>query len=287
MNKRFLLLLYFLSAYLFATPLLAEQFQAPVTDTRWQVVESPLECSLTQDIPGFGDAGFYRRNGAPLQLFFNTHSHPAEQNNVLFQIAPAPWQNSDETQSLISLPTTAGQTRFMIQGNVALEAFAQLQEGRFPFIEYRSQSFPTNIRVMLSTVRLNDSLPAFEQCLQNLYPDAFDKISKLTLYFALGKATLDAQSKEALDRLANYVKLDDSIRQIRISSHTDTSGRRRINESLSDARAHAVKTYLVETHQIPADLIQVQSFVDHKPAASNKTLEGRARNRRAEITLLR
>jgi outer membrane protein OmpA-like peptidoglycan-associated protein len=281
--KKFLLLL----TCLLSQPLLAEQFQAPVTDTRWQVVESPLECSLTQAIPGYGEAGFYRRNGSSLQLTFNTHSQPAEQNHVQFLVAPAPWQNSDETQTLTSLPTKADQTRFQVEGNVALEALAQLQEGRFPLIEYRSQSFSKNIRVMLSTIRLNDSLPAFQQCLQNLHPDSFEEISKLTVYFPLGKATLDAASKKALNRLADYVKLDDSIRQIRISSHTDNYGRKRVNEPLSDARAHAVKTYLLKEHELPAELIRVQSFIDHKPAASNKTVEGRARNRRAEITLLR
>jgi outer membrane protein OmpA-like peptidoglycan-associated protein len=277
----------FLLSCLLTQPLLAEQFQAPVTDTRWQVVESPLECSLTQEIPGFGHGGFYRRNGASLKLVFNTLSQPAQDGEVSFQIAPAPWQNSDEVDILTSLPTDTGQSRFQIEGSVALEALAQLQEGRFPMIEYRSQSFSRDIRVMLSTIRLNDSLPAFQQCLQSLHPDSFEEVNKLTVYFPLGKATLDAASKKALDRLAGYVKLDDSIRQIRISSHTDNYGRKRVNEPLSDARAHAVKTYLQAEHEIPAELIRVESHVDHKPAASNKTVDGRARNRRAEITLLR
>ncbi len=281
--KKFL----FLFCCLISQPLFAEQFQAPVTDTRWQVVESPLECSLTQNIPGYGNAGFYRRNGSSLKMVFSTLSQPAQDGEVSFQIAPAPWQNSDDVDILTSLPTDAGQTRFQIEGSVALEALAQLQEGRFPMIEYRSQPFSRDIQVMLSTIRLNDSLPAFQQCLQNLHPDSFEEVNKLTVYFPLGKATLDAASKEALNRLAGYVKLDDSIRRIRISSHTDNYGRSRVNEPLSDARAHAVKQYLLAEHKIPAELIQVESYVDHKPAASNKTVEGRARNRRAEITLIR
>lgn len=272
---------------LITQPLLAEQFQAPVTDTRWQVVESPLECSLTQDIPGFGNAGFYRRNGSSLKLVFNTLSQPAQEGEVSFQVAPAPWQNSNDVDILTSLPTDSGQTRFQIEGSVAMEALAQLQEGRFPMLEYRTQPFSRDIRVLLSTIRLNDSLPAFQQCLQNLHPDSFEEVSKLTVYFPLGKATLDNSSKQALSRLAGYVKLDDSIRQIRISSHTDNYGRKRVNEPLSDARAHAVKTYLLAEHEIPPELIQVQSYVDHKPAASNTTTEGRARNRRAEVSLIR
>lgn len=276
------------AACLFALPLQAAQFQAPLTDTRWQLVESPLECSLTQTIPGFGEAGFYRRNGGPLQLSFQTHTQPAEQNHVRFRVATAPWQHTQiNAKDLISQPTTLGQERFIIQSKLAMEALTQLQEGRFTFIEYRSQMYPADIQVMLSTVKLNDSLPAFQSCLNNLHSDTFDDVSKLTVYFKLEDATLDAASKQALSRLASYAKLDESISQIRISSHTDNHGRKRLNEPLSDARAHAVRQFLVQEQGIPDQLINIQSNMDLKPAATNKTIEGRARNRRAEITLIR
>lgn len=280
--------LVFFTALLFALPLQAAQFQAPLTDTRWQLIESPLECSLTQTIPGFGEAGFYRRNGGPLQLSFETHTQPATQNHVRFRVATAPWQHTQtDGHDLTSQATTQGQSRFVIQDKLAMEALTQLQEGRFPFIEYRSQMYPSDIQVMLSTVKLNDSLPAFQSCLSNLHSDTFNDVSKLTVYFRLEEATLDADSKQALSRLASYAKLDDSIKQIRISSHTDSHGRKRLNEPLSDARAHAVRQFLVQEHGIADELIIVQSNIDLKPAASNKTIEGRARNRRAEITLIR
>jgi outer membrane protein OmpA-like peptidoglycan-associated protein len=280
-------LIIFIFSCLVSGTALAEQFQAPVTDTRWQVVESPLECSLMQTIPGFGEAGFYRPNGGSLQLRFRTDSLPARQNTVSFQIAAAPWQNSDEQLELTAKPTENGQQHFVLEGVPAQEALNYLQEGRFPIIEYHSQAYQEAISVMLSTIKLNDSLPAFRQCLNSLHPDTFDQVNKLTVFFQLEQASLDAAAQRALNRLADYAKLDDSIRQIRISSHTDSHGRRSLNEPLSDARANAVKNYLIQQHDIPASLIRVESHVAHKPAASNKTVEGRARNRRAEITLIR
>lgn len=274
-------------AFLLTAPLAAEQFQAPVTDTRWQVTESPLECSLMQTIPGFGEAGFYQRAGDSLQLLFNTDSQPARQNPVLFQVAAAPWQHSGEQLKLTSIAANAGQQQFKVEGVLARQALNYLQEGRFPLIEYHSQAHHEAIRVMLSTVKLNDSLPGFQQCLTHLHPDTFSDINKLTVYFGLEQAALDPAAKEALNRLASYAKLDDSIRQIRISSHTDSHGRRSLNRPLSDARANAVRHYLIQEHGIEAELIRIQSNVAQKPAASNKTPEGRARNRRAEITLIR
>jgi outer membrane protein OmpA-like peptidoglycan-associated protein len=275
------LLTIFLSA-----PVFAEQFQAPVTDTRWQIIESPLECSLTQPIPGFGEAGFYRRNGGPLMLTFSTFSQPALQTNVQFDIAEAPWQNSEAHIALTSISTQKGQQEFTIDGLYAQQALAHLQDGRFPLIRYRSQTSMTDISVMLSTIHLSDSLPAFQQCLSNLYPDTFNEVQYLTVYFDLEKSDLDAAAQKALTRLANYVKVDDSIQEVHITSHTDNHGRRRLNEPLSDARSAAIKNFLVQ-HEVPEQLITTQSFVERKPAVSNKTQMGRAQNRRAEITLIR
>lgn len=266
---------------------LAYDFQAPVTDTRWQLIESPLECTLTQDIPGYGSAGFKRKTGGSFQLFFTTTNQPSTQNNVYFQISPAPWQNTDDADPLISLPTTAGQKTFMTERGIAERAFTQLQEGRFPFIEYRSQTYQRDIKVALSTIKLNDVLPGFQQCLAELHPDAFDDINQLTIYFGLEDAVLDKKDKQAVDRLANYAKLDETITQIHIVGHTDNHGRKRLNTPLSLARALAIKTYLVKEHGISSDLITLESKVDLEPAVSNKTSKGRAFNRRAEITLIR
>lgn len=266
---------------------MAEQFQAPVTDTRWQVVESPLECSLTQTIPGYGEAGFYQGNGSPLTLKFSTRTQPAKQAEVQFAIAAAPWQNSDEYLPLSRQLTHRGQTEFTLEGSLAQQALNFIQQGRFPIISYPSQTYNQQIEASLSTVKLNDSLPAFQQCQTNLHPDTFSQVKNLTIYFKIEQSSLDSKAQKALTRLADYIKLDDSISQVKITSHTDNHGRRRINEPLSDARAITVRDFLVEQNGVDAGLISIRSHIDHQPADSNNTLLGRAKNRRAEITLIR
>lgn len=281
------MLLSILFSTLFASAVHAEQFQAPVTDTQWHVTESPLECSLMQPIPDFGEAGFYRRNGGPLSLSFKTFSQPSTQSLISFEIAEAPWQNSDEHQPLQSVSAEKGQKEFVITGLAAEQALTQLQNGQFPVIRYHSMTGMKEISVMLSTVHLSDSLPAFQQCLGDLYPDTFAEVQFLTIYFDLEKSELTAVAKKALDRLAGYIKIDQTIKEIYISSHTDTHGRRSLNEPLSEARANCIKDYLVKEHGIDEGLFRIKSFVETKPAATNKTQIGRAYNRRAEIKLTR
>jgi OmpA-OmpF porin, OOP family len=56
----------------------------------------------------------------------------------------------------------------------------------------------------------------------------------------------------------------------------------KINQPLSDARAHAAQRYLMQ-HGLRANSYDVQGFGPSNPVATNSTVAGRAQNRRVEI----
>ncbi|MDO7597120.1 MAG: OmpA family protein [Pseudomonadota bacterium] len=265
----------------------AEQFQAPLTDTHWQVIETTLMCTLSQSIADFGDAKFQRESGGELSLIFTTKSYPAVESTMNFEIAEAPWQNVEERLLMASLPSLRGQTEFILSGDLANQALTQIQEGRFPTLRYHSQNIHQEISVLLSTVHLNDSMPAFQQCLENLPSYSFKDISKLTVYFSSELAELSPQAQQALTKLADYVKMDSSVKSISISGHTDNYGRRRLNGELSESRAIAIKNFLVKQRQIAESLITTSFHLEWKPISSNKSTTGRALNRRAEVEVIR
>jgi len=271
----------------FISTINAEQFQAPLTNTQWQVIESPLKCTLSQNIPGFGHAKFTRQSGEVFSLIFTTQSHPSTQTNVRFEIAEAPWQNSDERLHLISVPTQAKQTKFILSGKLAKQALTHMEEGRFPAITYRSHNSTEDISALFSTVHLNDSITAFKQCLNDMHPDTYEDIRKLTIYFALEAAELSEKDQTALSRVANYVKVDPSVKRIMINGHTDNHGRKRLNIPLSEARALTVKNFLIEQGNIPENKIITSFHREFIPSTTNKTKTGRAYNRRAEIEVIR
>ncbi len=67
-----------------------------------------------------------------------------------------------------------------------------------------------------------------------------------------------------------------------IEGHTDTVGSRGYNQALSEARARAVRDWLIAAG-VPAEQLSAQGFSFDRPVADNSTDEGRAQNRRVEL----
>lgn len=265
----------------------AEQFQPALTDTTWATHSSPILCSLSQPIDGFGEAKFSQIAGKPFTLTFSTLLQPSSPTELIFEVAEAPWQNSEQRNDIKIITVEQEQQQFSIDGISAQQALNHIKEGRFPTIYYQGLHSNEPITVLMSTIHLSDYLPEFEQCLRNILPYSFEDISKLTLNFETEKAELGHVEKQALQKVAAFVNADNSIRQIRISGHTDNHGRRRLNAPLSEARAVVVKNYLVDECQVSEQLIITESHLEFSPMKSNKTPQGRAYNRRAELRVIR
>ena len=70
--------------------------------------------------------------------------------------------------------------------------------------------------------------------------------------------------------------------EIKVVGHTDSQGPESINQPLSEARAEAVKTALVE-RGIAASRITTKKAGETEPIATNATPQGRQRNRRIDV----
>ena len=103
--------------------------------------------------------------------------------------------------------------------------------------------------------------------------------------------SFDPGRSELKDRHALLLrKAGDIIRMfpgsnISVEGHTDSRGDRTTNLRLSRKRAEAVKVYLQQGLMLPDERISATGFGSDKPIASNSTSEGRARNRRIDITI--
>lgn len=71
-----------------------------------------------------------------------------------------------------------------------------------------------------------------------------------------------------------------------VSGHTDNTGNPKLNQTLSLKRAEAVRDWMRDTGDVPESCFAVQGYGESRPIATNDTPEGRALNRRVEISLV-
>ncbi|MCK9211821.1 MAG: OmpA family protein [Ignavibacteriaceae bacterium] len=102
-----------------------------------------------------------------------------------------------------------------------------------------------------------------------------------SVLFASGKSALLPAAQNRLNQVAEAL-MATKERRLTVEGHTDSQGSSNSNQSLSQRRADAVRSYLI-SRGYPGDLIQAQGIGEDRPVADNTSAEGRANNRRVEI----
>ena len=105
------------------------------------------------------------------------------------------------------------------------------------------------------------------------------------VYFDFGKDSIRSDADSIMNEVVQFCKKEPSV-FIKITAHTDDVGSFENNFELSKRRAEAVKSFLDEKG-IVADSLTIDVFGEKKPIASNNTDDGRQRNRRATIEVIK
>jgi len=158
-------------------------------------------------------------------------------------------------------------TSVSLRGDVASEAQRQQIAGDIALGLDHSYTVNNGLRVAASEQGMLDAALA-------------DRI----IEFESGKAALTDSGKAILDQMGvALLRLKD--KKVEVIGHTDNAGSRAGNLSLSQARAEAVKAYVLG-RGVREDMIAVSGEGPDRPVADNRTPEGRARNRRIEFKVV-
>src|SRR5215472_926229 len=103
------------------------------------------------------------------------------------------------------------------------------------------------------------------------------------LNFQAATTQLTPDSQSTVNNLASILKAYPNA-QVQLVGYTDNTGTPDANQTLSQNRADAVKSVLVN-QGVPAERISTQGQGQNNPVASNDTEDGRLRNRRTELTV--
>jgi chemotaxis protein MotB len=108
--------------------------------------------------------------------------------------------------------------------------------------------------------------------------------------FDSGQADLHPEALPLLDKIAQLLRSSGIVNPVRVEGNTDNqpihSFEFRSNWELSTARADAVLEVLL-ANRVPPSRLSVAGYADQNPISTNSTDEGRSRNRRVELVVLR
>jgi outer membrane protein OmpA-like peptidoglycan-associated protein len=110
-------------------------------------------------------------------------------------------------------------------------------------------------------------------------------VVETAVHFGFNRDNLTKEAKEAIDQLAASVSTTKGY-IITVEGATDSVGSADYNYDLSERRANAVIQYLAAEKEVPAYKIYLIGLGKDKPVDSNKTADGRAKNRRVDIRLM-
>lgn len=152
------------------------------------------------------------------------------------------------------------------RGGVETWAQVQASAGRYYFLTIVE-------RTAMAQVITADALAAA------LNKDGF---IALDIRFATGSAAILPESQPQIDQMAAMLRAHPALR-VGVEGHTDNVGTPAANKTLSEKRAQSVTAALVAAGTASARLLPA-GYGQERPVADNRTEDGRARNRRVELT---
>lgn len=265
-------------------------YEAPLDTAKWTLNGSRIQCSLMQDIPHYGMATFTsgasRRANMNFDLSLRRYN-PTKVSQANLSSEPPLWKHNQAREELGSITLFPGETPVNIKNRNAWSLLTQLEKGMFPTFAYDSWlENNEQISVSLSAVNFQPVYDEFLDCVANLLPYSFDDISETFVYFDFNRSDFTRETREALARIGAWLAVDKTMELVLLAGHTDSKGDLRYNLKLGKRRANAVKKFFTDAG-IAANKIKTQSFADLQPQSSNATPEGRAKNRRVMIKMVK
>jgi OOP family OmpA-OmpF porin len=115
--------------------------------------------------------------------------------------------------------------------------------------------------------------------------DNYRVVTEASVHFGFNRDNLTKDAKAALDQLAGEISKTKGY-LVAVEGGADAIGGSDYNYDLSQRRATAVIQYLASEHNVPAYKVYVIGLGKDKPVESNKTADGRAKNRRVDVRLM-
>ncbi len=252
--------------------------------SQWEISSNHLKCVMSQDIPLYGKAEFIQTAGQPMRMRVTTTQPASQVSKAVFESRPPVWNHRAKKQDLGMVSLNKGNIPFSLKPTRSKRVIAELERGMQPTFSFDDVADGKDrVEIAVSPVRFQDALQEFRSCLAQLFPYGYEQLKHTRIYFKPNEYYLDEKGKQALKRLARYIRLEKNVSLVTVHGHASEKGRFE-NLTLSEKRANSVVSYM-KLLKIPMKLVKKRFTGDRKLVASNKSTRGRALNQRVEVRL--
>ncbi|WP_422128555.1 flagellar protein MotY [Vibrio hannami] len=265
----------------------AIRYEATPEQSKWEMtMNSPLECRLVHPIPHYGQAEFSSRASKKINLDFELKMRrPMGETRAVSLVSMPPSWRPGESADRMQMIKFFKQFDGYVGGQAAWGILSELEKGRTPTFSYADWiSRDQRIEVALSSVLFRQKYDAFSFCLSQLLPYSFEDISFTILHYDRDSDQLNKASQKRLAQIAEYVKHNPDIDLVLLSTYTDSTGDKGVNQALSERRAMVMRDYF-KSLGLPEDRIEIQGYGERRPIADNSNPIGKDKNRRVVISL--
>jgi outer membrane protein OmpA-like peptidoglycan-associated protein len=263
------------------------QYSADIHTSQWQLSDdSRLQCTLSHQIPRYGEARFSAKASRKLNMEFELDMMLLPDNYSLAEVrSVAPnWQPGISSRTLANMKLHK-QFNPSLPKKVAWTMLSELEQGMSPTFYYDDwYSDEDKISVGLSTARFKNAYKDFVGCVGNLLNYNFDDIAYTVLNYQSSSDKFTKASQKRIDMIREYLSLDPNLELVLIDAYSDSYGGRWSNLKLSERRAAKIRDYFVK-NGIDISRIEAKGYGEKRHIASNDTTLGRGKNRRVVIQM--
>jgi OOP family OmpA-OmpF porin len=195
--------------------------------------------------------------------------------SISSNIAPAAW--------LSALPKGFGAIKSLAAGGLTFNDKDVVIKAEVPTTEDKSTLLQQVTASVGNSLRVNDQITVTAAPVSNLQNRLNDLLINRVIEFESSDDTLTAKGKALLDEALPIIR-ESKQGEIEIAGHTDSRGQAVFNQQLSQARAEAVRDYLV-ANGIDTNRLKPVGYGPSRPIADNSTSQGQKKNRRIEFSV--
>ncbi len=285
-------ILAYLTSFVLSSTAVAVTYSAPFDESKWVTNSSPLQCTLSHEIPSYGQARFSQRAGQRQTFALSSTLGRLVQGEVDIRLYPPVWNHRVEGRPLGVVQAERGAKPLALKKRTVYQLLHGLELGKAAHLIFAPSNISFNPeheskdRIVLNPTGFKLAYNDYLTCIDDLVPYTYDELRKTTIRFISASKALSDEDERKLKAIGQMVASDKDIYKVMIEGHSDSIGSFTSNRQLSLERAWHIKDHLVNAGVDPK-LTEIKGWGDRKPLAKNTTKKGRELNRRVEIQLYR